>query len=230
MTEAEWVATKRPLDILREYPAVWSGRKARLIGCYCLRRVWHLLGDEETRRFVDEVEKNAEADPNRFADDFPSTFDRYRAAARGLGKFGDYWALRAVLSDPPDSLMRLIQIHSSAFARSALLAAGLDPWSDACEKQRDEAEAEEKAWQCNLLREVLGNPFRPVAFPPDLRTSTALAIARGMYESRDFSAMPILADALQDAGSECDDVLSHCRGPGPHVRGCWVVDLALGKA
>jgi hypothetical protein len=50
-----------------------------------------------------------------------------------------------------------------------------------------------------------------------------------LYESRDFSAMPILADALQDAGCDCDDVLAHCRGPGPHVRGCWVVDLVLGK-
>jgi hypothetical protein len=50
-----------------------------------------------------------------------------------------------------------------------------------------------------------------------------------MYESRDFGAMPILADALQDAGCASDDVLSHCRGPGPHVRGCWVVDLMLGK-
>jgi hypothetical protein len=50
-----------------------------------------------------------------------------------------------------------------------------------------------------------------------------------VYESREFSAMPILADALQDAGCDCDDILSHCRGPGPHVRGCWVVDLVLGK-
>jgi hypothetical protein len=50
-----------------------------------------------------------------------------------------------------------------------------------------------------------------------------------MYEARDFSAMPILADALQDAGCDNDDILDHCRGPGPHVRGCWVVDLVLGE-
>jgi hypothetical protein len=60
-------------------------------------------------------------------------------------------------------------------------------------------------------------------------TSTVVTLARQMYESRDFSAMPILADALQDAGCENADVLAHCRGPGPHVRGCWVVDLLLGK-
>jgi hypothetical protein len=51
-----------------------------------------------------------------------------------------------------------------------------------------------------------------------------------MYETRDFGAMPILADALQDAGCDSEDILAHCRGPGPHVRGCWGVDLVLGKA
>ncbi|VTU01878.1 Uncharacterized protein (Fragment) OS=uncultured bacterium PE=4 SV=1 [Gemmataceae bacterium] len=62
------------------------------------------------------------------------------------------------------------------------------------------------------------------------RTSTAVAIAQGMYESRNFAAMPILADALQDAGCEAEAILTHCRDPEQvHVRGCWVVDLVLGK-
>jgi hypothetical protein len=85
------------------------------------------------------------------------------------------------------------------------------------------------AGECDLLRDIFGNPFRPVAFDAAWRTSTVTALARGMYESRDFGAMPILADALQDAGCDSDDILDHCRGPGPHVRGCWVVDLVLGK-
>ncbi|VTR91873.1 Uncharacterized protein (Fragment) OS=uncultured bacterium PE=4 SV=1 [Gemmata massiliana] len=80
-----------------------------------------------------------------------------------------------------------------------------------------------------VLRDIFGNPFRPVTFSPSWRTSTAVTLAAQMYESRDFSAMPILADALQDAGCDSADVLDHCRGPGPHVRGCWVVDLVLGK-
>ena len=75
--------------------------------------------------------------------------------------------------------------------------------------------------------------FRPsprsVAFSSAWRTDTALLLARQMYESRDFSLMPILADALQDAGCDNADILNHCRGPGPHVRGCWVVDLVLNK-
>ena len=79
------------------------------------------------------------------------------------------------------------------------------------------------------LRDLFGNPFRHRALDPEWLTSTVTAIARQMYDSRDFSSMPILADALQDAGCENDDILNHCRGPGPHVRGCWVVDLVLGK-
>jgi hypothetical protein len=80
-----------------------------------------------------------------------------------------------------------------------------------------------------LLFCIFGNPFRPVAFDANWRTSDVVAMALGMYETRDFAAMPILADALQDAGCENADVLEHCRGAGPHVRGCWVVDLILGK-
>ena len=66
-------------------------------------------------------------------------------------------------------------------------------------------------------------------FRAEWRTGTAVALANEMYETRDFGAMPILADALQDAGCDSEDVLNHCRHPGTHVRGCWVVDLVLGK-
>jgi hypothetical protein len=83
--------------------------------------------------------------------------------------------------------------------------------------------------QAAYLRDIFGNPFRPITFSPEWRTPTAVALAQQMYESRDFSAMPILADALQDAGCDNDDILNHCRQPGEHVRGCWVVDLVLGK-
>ncbi|MCE9568116.1 MAG: hypothetical protein K8U57_39440 [Planctomycetes bacterium] len=77
---------------------------------------------------------------------------------------------------------------------------------------------------------IFGNPFRPAAFSPEWRTTTVVALAQRMYESRDFSAMPILADALQDAGCDNDDILNHFRDPNaPHVRGCWALDLVLGK-
>jgi hypothetical protein len=98
----------------------------------------------------------------------------------------------------------------------------------AADRVGHESAAERQA-QADLLRDVFGNPFRPVPFDPRWRTDTAVSLARQMRESREFSAMPILADALQDAGCETTDILGHCRGPGPHVRGCWVVDLVLGK-
>jgi hypothetical protein len=103
-----------------------------------------------------------------------------------------------------------------------LKAAG---WSAAASQ---DAPAEWQA-QCDLLRDMFGNPFRSIAVDATWGTSTVLAIAREMYESRDFSAMPILADALQEADCDNDDILNHCRAPNPHARGCWVVDALLGK-
>jgi hypothetical protein len=88
----------------------------------------------------------------------------------------------------------------------------------------------ELADQTALLRDIFGNPFRPVAVDPAWLTSDVLALAKGIYEDRAFDRMPILADALQEAGCDSDDILNHCRGPGPHARGCWVVDLILGKS
>jgi len=91
-------------------------------------------------------------------------------------------------------------------------------------------QAEERKAIAALLRCIFGNPFRPVAFNPAWRTSDVLLLAQGIYDERAFDRMPILADALQDAGCDNDDILSHCRDANqPHARGCWVVDLVLGK-
>jgi hypothetical protein len=78
--------------------------------------------------------------------------------------------------------------------------------------------------------EWFGNPVCPMAVDPAWLTSTVVSLAQGIYDDRAFDRLPILADALQDAGCEDPDVLGHCRSDGPHVRGCWVVDLVLGKA
>jgi hypothetical protein len=75
-----------------------------------------------------------------------------------------------------------------------------------------------------LLHDVFGNPFRPIAFDPQWRTSTVAKLANAMYDSRDFAAMPLLGDALQDAGCERSEILDHCRNQGIHIRGCWAID------
>ena len=87
--------------------------------------------------------------------------------------------------------------------------------------------------QCVLLRDIIGNPFRPVAINPSWlswKDSTPRKIAQAIYEERRFDGLPILADALEEAGCDNADILTHCSQPGKHVRGCWVVDLLLGKA
>jgi hypothetical protein len=84
-------------------------------------------------------------------------------------------------------------------------------------------------WLVSYIRCVFGNPFRPVDLIPSWLTSTALALANGIYDEKAFDRMPILADALQDAGCDSEDILNHCRQPGEHVKGCWVVDLLSGR-
>ena len=82
----------------------------------------------------------------------------------------------------------------------------------------------------NLMRCIFGDPFRPYTLDPSLLTSTVVALANGIYLERAFERLSILADALHEAGCEDEDILTHLRDPGPHVRGCWVLDLILGKS
>ena len=81
----------------------------------------------------------------------------------------------------------------------------------------------------DLFRDIFGNPFRPVNLDPSWLTPIVVALAQQIYDDRAFDKMPTLADALEEAGCDNTDLLNHCRGLGPHVRGCWVVDLVLGK-
>jgi hypothetical protein len=90
-----------------------------------------------------------------------------------------------------------------------------------------------------MLRDLFGNPFRPASLDPDWLTwkdGTIPKMAQTIYEARELPSghldrdrLAILGDALEDAGCSDPEILGHCQGPGPHVRGCWVVDLLLGK-
>jgi hypothetical protein len=119
--------------------------------------------------------------------------------------------------------------------RKQMSAGKVHLYEEACERiDRYAAEMSQLNWSDiparDVLHDIFGNPFRPVTFSPSWRTNTAVVLAQQMYESRDFSAMPILADALQDAGCANETVLRHCRDTSlVHVRGCWVVDEVLGK-
>jgi hypothetical protein len=110
---------------------------------------------------------------------------------------------------------------------------GPEGYDSASINARYAAREAERARQAATVRCLFANPFRPVTAAPARRTwhdGLLVSIARQMYDGRDFSDMPVLADALEEAGCTDADILAHCRGRWPHVRGCWVVDLLLGKS
>jgi hypothetical protein len=141
-------------------------------------------------------------------------------------------AVRTNPSEAHDKAMHAIHGHGAVLAASAHSLVNADNAAgNALAHMPDQDRAAGRLTQCALLRDLTGPVlFRPITLDSTWLTSTVVAIATQMYESRDFGAMPILADALQDAGCDSDDVLNHCRGAAAtHVRGCWVVDLVLGK-
>jgi hypothetical protein len=212
MTEEEWFATTNVRDM------VWSirnhakfARKLRLFAVACCRSVASRCPTPQFHELVAEVEELADGRTNE---------DRSRMKqvrngvihSQSWGSVPEYGAAHYLVAG---------QGWHSAL-RTARVARRLAGSAQADQER-------EQLAQLALLRDILGNPFRPVVFPRKWRTDTAVTLARQMYESRDFGAMPILADALQDAGCDSEDILNHCRDPGEHVRGCWVVDLILGK-
>ena len=137
--------------------------------------------------------------------------------------------------------------HQFRAARSAVATCGLTDRLAALNAMRAAAQAANRAdvdccdsvelqHQAVLFRDIFGNPFRPVSIPPACRTPTVTALAAAAYEEHSLPSgelykarLAVLADALEEAGCDDADILNHCRGEGPHVRGCWVVDLLLGQ-
>jgi hypothetical protein len=87
----------------------------------------------------------------------------------------------------------------------------------------------EKMAQCDLLRDLVGDPFRAVGLDPCWLNGTVVNIARAIYDEGRFRDLPILGDALVDAGCDLVEVVAHCRSQALHVGGCWLVDAILGK-
>jgi hypothetical protein len=205
MTEAEWLACEDPLPMLQFLATQESDRKRRLFLVACCRRVTDIMTDGG-RGAVDAAEA--------FADGEIGVFDLLlarRTVGRPKGEKRYYAAAAARAASLPPS--NDSSIHGAAWAVNAAA------------KKRVE-----RAVQAGLLRDVFGNPFRPVVLDPSWRTVAVVDLARGIYEERAFDRMPILGDALEDAGCDSADVIAHCRDEkATHVRGCWVVDLVLGK-
>jgi hypothetical protein len=254
MTEAEWLVCADSNVLLEFLRTRENKRKLRLFAVACCGRAWPLFIDERSRNAIRVAELFADGrvtgEDLRVARD--CAIEARRAVVRPRRSDFYYWgdasaeaavACAAAESFPPadrpapqhDYFTTAAGGVANAKAAQRLwLAEEANPLDliegDASPSLWDEIRGIEWAAQAVLLRDVFGNPFRPVAFSPAWRTDTAVSLARTMYEARHFSAMPILADALQDAGCDNPDVLDHCRDDAQvHVRGCWVVDLVLGK-
>jgi hypothetical protein len=123
------------------------------------------------------------------------------------------------------------QVAATETARYVAIAASQSAFEDCptLPAAREAALAPAHAEQSVIVLEIFGNPFRPVTLDPTWLTSTVKNLAEAIYEERAFDRLPILADALEDAGCNQQDILSHLRGGGEHCRGCWPLDLVLGK-
>jgi hypothetical protein len=232
MTEAEWMAgedSERLLECVIDQPP----RRFRLLSVACCRAVAPPSTDARSSHALDVAEREADNPAGE-----TRALDQAWLAARTVE--GTFFAECAAASATPFFCLRphislggnefeLEQTSPFSVACSVIYAARSALAYDGA--RATPGEMRFSVGQFNhLIRDIFGNPFRPATFDPAWRTPTAVALAGQMYGSRDFGAMPILADALQDAGCDSAEVLDHCRGPGPHVRGCWVVDLVLGKA
>lgn len=216
MTEAEWLACEDPTPMLESLEQRASDRKLRLLAVSFARRAIHLCGSKRVAEALEVAERVADRELS--------------GAKRGAAR---RW-LKGTWSQPVSEALvassNMAAVYSGWAAANALAHEGSTSLDEDQKEQHVQRQREkELATQSVILRDIFGNPFRPGAFSPEWRTDTALSLARQMYESRNFSAMPVLADALQDAGCDSKDILTHCRNDGPHVRGCWVVDLVLGK-
>jgi hypothetical protein len=227
LTEAAWLVCHHPTRMIRHLGHDPRNRKQVLLAAACLRRVWDWLPDPRSRNAVEVAE--------RFADG-QATEDELRAAREAARQFGSdsnsllprepHWkvyALPAEAAGRDDHIVDVLMDVASATA-----------WSKADTPEAITA-PEERA-QAQLARDVFGNPFRPVALDHAWPTPTVIALAQAAYNERLLPSghlaptrLAILADALEEAGCAHLAILDHLRGPGPHVRGCWAVDLVLGK-
>lgn len=227
MKEAQWLAGNDLERMLRYLGDRADERKLRLFACACCRRIEDCIRDPRSRKAVQTAEQFADG---RVGGKARSAAESAALSATRKAETA-YWAS---LEDADWVAWRAAAAAAWAVAVDgewALETAGeaadvrAGPWRPAAVLQA------EKEAQCNLARDIFGNPLRPVA--PDSsqarwRSGTVGKLAQAIYEERRFGDLPILADALVEAGCQNEAILAHCRASGEHARGCWVVDLLLG--
>ena len=228
MTEEEWL-TLDNFERLLDYAAGFgSNRLARLFGCACYRRILPMLHYAESRKAFECAELYAdcliEKEELRAA--------RLLAEQKWSRKKGHYSQVpRNCRENRVDCAIEGVRFLASASDINRVLMQRMAIAVRSAFRAEFGEDDSQRCVYASLIRDIFGNPFRSVDFDPEWLTETTLALARTMYDARNFHAMPILADALQDAGCEDSAILDHCRYANSlHVRGCWVVDLVLGRS
>jgi hypothetical protein len=221
MTEDEWLASTDSRSVWKVVSGKISNRKIRLLICACCRRVWDLLVDDRSREAVEVAERYADGSANR--EDLIAVRRKADAAYQ--------WARK----QHGPNLFRLAgAAHLAHQATSVANKVRFDPREDEFLRgAKERKDKTERKARCELIRDLMGNPFRPVALDPAWSAwndGTVHKLAQAIYDERAFDRLPILADALEEAGCTNQDILTHCRQPGEHVRGCWVIDALLGKS
>jgi hypothetical protein len=242
VTEQDWLACTTPRPMLEVLRGRGSDRKLRLFAVACCRRIWPHLTDEKCRKAVEVAERYADGQaiseelsdpwPLHFPAPMPSVPAEW-ANAKAEASAGDAARLAAARDTKKMGLVYFTwEVARYAAGAGAWKIAGAAKnathaasWASAW----NQTEADEYDEQVLLLRDILGNPFRPAALRPSWLKPDTISLGGHIYDERAFDRLPLLAVALEDAGCHNADVLTHCRQPGPHVRGCWVVDLVLGK-
>jgi hypothetical protein len=206
MTEERWLQGANPLSLLTFIQNPGNRRKLRLLACAWVRADESLLGNGRLRDAIEEIERSA--DSLAGVAETASTLEVIREAAQAPALWRRHWALTALAS--------LGRVREEAWELFGL---------HQCQEHWGEL--------CRLLRELFGNPFRSTLILSSWLTwndGTVGKLARVLDAERRFDELGVLADALEDAGCDDAEILSHLRGPGPHVRGCWALDLILGKS
>ncbi len=223
MTETEWMNCAFPDEMLDHLRGRVSERKFWLFACACCRLLWHRFSDWRIRRVVEAAELFAEGR------DAGEHLAAARAAVRVTGKVGVAGFAQLLNEASPgftaawrclDGVYLLTaNIPIRPYIRPNLRSSEVAGWAPLREKL------------VLLVHDIAGNPFRPIAADPvwlSANDGAAVKIAQEIDENRLFERMPILGDALEDAGCTEEGLLLHCRGAGPHARGCFVLDLVLG--
>lgn len=228
MTEAKWLACEDPEQMLQNLQSRLPERKAHLLNAASSRQIWSFL-TPTCQRAVEVAERHADGltTDDEYRTCWSAVDTESRMVAQPTPTALDYAVCSVLLSIPP-TIPSLASTLSTAAS-----AAGCSAAENAADGIYDRTVDAERmrigSIQADLLRCIFGNPFRPVAFADTWRSETAVALSSAIYAERAFDRLSILADALEEAGCDHPDILSHCRGAGPHARGCWVVDLILGK-